>query len=129
MCLSGPDLNPIKYLWRDLKIAVQRHSPSNLTELEWNCREEWEKLPKYRSCQACSVILKKTRGYNRCQRCFNKVLSKGSEYLCKCVISRGVCTNTFLLLLCQNWFNCCFSLNQHELDQITELKISMFILS
>jgi hypothetical protein len=28
---------------------VQRHSPSNLTELERICREEWEKLHKY-SC-------------------------------------------------------------------------------
>jgi hypothetical protein len=43
-----PDLKPIKHLWRDLKIAVQQHSPSNLTELERICREEWEKLPKYR---------------------------------------------------------------------------------
>jgi transposase len=43
-----PDLNPIKHLWRDLKIAVQRRSPSNLTEIERICRVEWEKLPKYR---------------------------------------------------------------------------------
>ena len=28
---QSPDLNPIKHLWRDLKIAVQRRSPSNLT--------------------------------------------------------------------------------------------------
>ena len=41
------DLNPIKHLWGDL-IAVQQRSPSNLTELERICREEWEKLPKYR---------------------------------------------------------------------------------
>jgi hypothetical protein len=41
-------LNPIKHLWRDLKIALQRRSPSNLTELESFCREEWEKLPKYK---------------------------------------------------------------------------------
>jgi hypothetical protein len=41
------DLNPIEHFWRDLKKAVQR-SPSNLTELERLCREEWEKLPKYR---------------------------------------------------------------------------------
>ena len=41
-------MDPIKHLWRDLKITVQRHSPSNLTELERICREEWEKLPKYR---------------------------------------------------------------------------------
>uniref|UniRef100_A0AAZ3Q191 Tc1-like transposase DDE domain-containing protein n=1 Tax=Oncorhynchus tshawytscha TaxID=74940 RepID=A0AAZ3Q191_ONCTS len=32
------NLNPIEHLWRDLKIAVQRHSPSNLTELERICR-------------------------------------------------------------------------------------------
>ena len=43
-----PDLNRIAHLWRDLKIAIQRHSPSNLTELHRICREEWEKLPKYR---------------------------------------------------------------------------------
>ena len=35
-------------LWRDPKVAVQRRSPSNMTELERICREEWEKLPKYR---------------------------------------------------------------------------------
>jgi hypothetical protein len=34
-------LNPIKHLWRNLKIAVQQRSPSNLTELERVCREEW----------------------------------------------------------------------------------------
>jgi hypothetical protein len=39
------------------------------------------------TCQACSVIPKKTQGCNRCQRCLNKVLSKGSEYLCKCPIT------------------------------------------
>jgi hypothetical protein len=38
-------------------------------------------------CQAFSVIPKKTWGCNHCQRNFNKVLSKGSEYLCKCHIS------------------------------------------
>ena len=42
------DLNPIKLFWRDLKLAVQRRSPSNLTELERIYREEWEKFPKYR---------------------------------------------------------------------------------
>jgi hypothetical protein len=40
-------LNPIEDLWRDQKIAVQRRTPSNLTELERICRLEWEKLPKY----------------------------------------------------------------------------------
>ena len=34
---QSTDLNPIKHLWRDLKIAVQQLSPSNLTELEMIC--------------------------------------------------------------------------------------------
>ena len=33
---------------RNLKIALQRRSPSNLIELARICREEWEKLPQYR---------------------------------------------------------------------------------
>ena len=53
---QSPDL--MENLWRDL-IAVQRRYPSNLTELERICREEWEKLPQIQVCQACSVIPKK----------------------------------------------------------------------
>ena len=45
---QNSDLNPIEHLWRDLKIPVQRRSPSNMTELERICREEWENLSKYR---------------------------------------------------------------------------------
>jgi transposase len=45
---QSPDLNPIEHLWRDLKITVQQRSPSNWTELEGICREEEEKLSKYR---------------------------------------------------------------------------------
>ena len=39
--------------------------------------------PQIQVCQTCSIIPKKTRGCNRCQMRFNKILSKGSEYLCK----------------------------------------------
>ncbi len=35
-------------------------------------------------CKAWRIIPKKTCGCNWCQRCFNKVLSKGCEYLCTC---------------------------------------------
>ena len=45
---QSQDLNPIEHLCRDLKTAVQRHYLSKRTELERICREEWEKLPKYR---------------------------------------------------------------------------------
>jgi len=48
-CLSqSPDWNRIEYLWRDLKMAVHRRSPSKLRELETIRKEEWEKLPKDR---------------------------------------------------------------------------------
>uniref|UniRef100_A0A4W5Q5D3 Tc1-like transposase DDE domain-containing protein n=1 Tax=Hucho hucho TaxID=62062 RepID=A0A4W5Q5D3_9TELE len=45
---QSPDLNPIEHLWRDLKTAVHRLSPSKQTELERICRVEWKKLPRYR---------------------------------------------------------------------------------
>ena len=45
---QSPDLNPIEHLWKDLKVAVHRRFPSNFTELERMCKEEWEKLPKSR---------------------------------------------------------------------------------
>ena len=44
---QSPDLNPVKHLWRDLKMSVYRRS-SNLTELEWICSEERHKIPKSR---------------------------------------------------------------------------------
>jgi hypothetical protein len=50
---SSQSLNSIEHLWRDLKIAVQRCSPSNLTEFERICREECEKLSKYK----CAKLL------------------------------------------------------------------------
>uniref|UniRef100_A0A8C7RFJ4 Tc1-like transposase DDE domain-containing protein n=1 Tax=Oncorhynchus mykiss TaxID=8022 RepID=A0A8C7RFJ4_ONCMY len=40
---QSPDLNPIENLWKELKTAVHKCSPSNLTELELFCKEEWEK--------------------------------------------------------------------------------------
>ena len=45
---QSPDLNPFENLWKDLRIAVHRHSPSNFTEFEKTYKEEWEKIPKFR---------------------------------------------------------------------------------
>ena len=80
--LEWPCQSTIEHLWRDLKIAVHRHSQTILTELDRIFREEMGETPQIQVCQACSVISKKTQGCNGCQRFFNKVLSKGSEYLC-----------------------------------------------
>uniref|UniRef100_A0A8C1ZAS2 Transposase n=1 Tax=Cyprinus carpio TaxID=7962 RepID=A0A8C1ZAS2_CYPCA len=45
---QSPDLNPIEHLWRDLKMAVHQRLPTNLTELERICKEEWQRIPKSR---------------------------------------------------------------------------------
>ena len=43
-----PDLNIIENVWGDLKQAVHARKPSNLTELEMFCKEEWSKIPSTR---------------------------------------------------------------------------------
>jgi hypothetical protein len=69
---QSPDLNLIKHLWRDLKIAVQQCSPSNLIQLERIGREEWEKLPEYR----CAELL---ASY---PRRLDAVIAKGASTKC-----------------------------------------------
>jgi transposase len=45
---QSPDLNPIEYLWAELKKRVQARRPSNLTQLHNLCQEEWAKInPTY----------------------------------------------------------------------------------
>ncbi|KAI4881198.1 hypothetical protein NFI96_001860 [Prochilodus magdalenae] len=41
---QSPDLNPIKNLWKVLKIKVHMRCPKNLDDLEKICREEWAKI-------------------------------------------------------------------------------------
>ncbi|CDQ96800.1 unnamed protein product, partial [Oncorhynchus mykiss] len=50
---QSPDLNPIENLWKELKTAVHKCSPSNLTELELFCKEEWEKM----SVSRCAKLI------------------------------------------------------------------------
>ncbi len=42
---QSPDLNLIEMLWKDLKQAVHRRKPTNITEFKWFCTEEWAKIP------------------------------------------------------------------------------------
>ncbi|KAG2463250.1 TCB1 transposase, partial [Polypterus senegalus] len=56
---QSPALNPIKHLWRDLKMAVHRHFPSNMMELERCCKEEWVKLAKDRCAKLVASYSKR----------------------------------------------------------------------
>ncbi len=68
---QSPDLNPIEHLWRDLKMAVHQRLPSNLTELERICKEQWQRIPKSR-CEklVASIFPKKTHGCIKSKGCF-----------------------------------------------------------
>ncbi len=66
---QSPDLNPIEHLWRDLKMAVHQRLPSNLTELERICKEEWQRIPKSR-CENLLHLPKKTHGCIKSKGCF-----------------------------------------------------------
>ena len=58
MASQSPDLNIIENVWNDLKRAVARH-PSNLTQLETFCKEEWSAIPAARNQGFIS-------GYTKC---------------------------------------------------------------
>ena len=51
---QSPDLNPIKNLWRELKLRVAKRQPRNLKDLERICKEEWTKIPP----KICANLLK-----------------------------------------------------------------------
>uniref|UniRef100_A0AAZ3PRB3 Tc1-like transposase DDE domain-containing protein n=1 Tax=Oncorhynchus tshawytscha TaxID=74940 RepID=A0AAZ3PRB3_ONCTS len=41
---QSPDLNPIEHLWTELKKRVRARRPTNLTQLQQLCQEEWVKI-------------------------------------------------------------------------------------
>jgi transposase len=43
---QSPDLNPIEHIWKDLKIAVHQHSPSNRSEPERICKRRMGETPQ-----------------------------------------------------------------------------------
>jgi hypothetical protein len=82
------DLNPIEHLLKRPENGCAAMLPIQPDRTLDDLQIRMGETPQIQVRQTCSVIPKKTYGHNRCQRCFNKVLSKGSEYICKCDISR-----------------------------------------
>jgi hypothetical protein len=96
---SEPGLEPDR-------TSLERPENSCAATLPLQPDRAWEDLqrtmgetPQIQVCQACSVILKKTQCCNHCQRCFNKVLRKWSEFLCKCDISIFFCLQKHVIAL------------------------------
>ena len=81
---QSPDM--IEHLWRDLKRAVQHRSPSNLTKLERICREEWEKLPKYRCAKLVVSYPRKLNAVIAVKGASTKYLVKGMNIYVNCDI-------------------------------------------
>ncbi|MCI4379917.1 hypothetical protein PGIGA_G00233920 [Pangasianodon gigas] len=75
---QSPDLNPIENLWRDLKIAVHKRSPSNLTELELFCKEEWAKI----SLSRCAKLVETYPKRIAAKGGSTKYRLRGAEYKC-----------------------------------------------
>uniref|UniRef100_A0A8C5M8F6 Tc1-like transposase DDE domain-containing protein n=1 Tax=Leptobrachium leishanense TaxID=445787 RepID=A0A8C5M8F6_9ANUR len=50
---QSPDLNQIEILWSDLKRAVHRRWPHNLTDLDCFCNGEWANIAKSR----CAMLI------------------------------------------------------------------------
>uniref|UniRef100_A0AAY5KTD7 WW domain-containing protein n=1 Tax=Esox lucius TaxID=8010 RepID=A0AAY5KTD7_ESOLU len=57
---QSPDLNPFEHLWGDLKRAVHRRCPRNLTDLERFC-----KVYHLKMCHANRLLSKKTECCNK----------------------------------------------------------------
>ena len=53
---QSPDLNPIKNLWRELKLRVAKRQPRNLKDLERICKEERTKNPSQDLCKLAEKL-------------------------------------------------------------------------
>ena len=62
---QSPDINPIKNLWRELKLQVAKQEPRSLKDLERICKEEWTKIPP----KICDLMWKYDNKYIRFVRC------------------------------------------------------------
>uniref|UniRef100_A0AAZ3QI58 Tc1-like transposase DDE domain-containing protein n=1 Tax=Oncorhynchus tshawytscha TaxID=74940 RepID=A0AAZ3QI58_ONCTS len=76
---QSPDLNPIEYLWVELKKRARAKRPTNLTYLHQLCQEEWAKIhPTY-----CGKLVE---GYPKCLTQVKQFIGNATKYelsICK----------------------------------------------
>ena len=108
---QSPDLNSFEHLWRDLKIAVQWCSLSNLTEFERICREEWEKLRKYRCAKLVASNPRRLKAVITAKGAWTKYWINGLGYFIIIIFLNTfskISTKLFLLchyrVLCVDWW-------------------------
>ncbi len=97
---QSPDLNPFEHLWRDLKMAVHQRLPSNLTELERICKEEWQRIPKSRCEKLVASFPKRLMAVLNQKGASTKYWAKGlNTFRTHCMSHRAIKRiNRYLLL-------------------------------
>lgn len=74
---QSPDLNPIENLWNDLKTSVHKRSPSNLTELEQFCKEEWSNIATSRCAKLVETYPNRLKAVIKAKGGSTKYWNKG----------------------------------------------------
>uniref|UniRef100_A0AAR2L4R7 Tc1-like transposase DDE domain-containing protein n=1 Tax=Pygocentrus nattereri TaxID=42514 RepID=A0AAR2L4R7_PYGNA len=74
---QSPDLNPIEHLWGDLKRAVHRRCPRNLSDLEGFCKEEWANIATSRCATLIGSYPKRLSAVIKAKGAATKYLFKG----------------------------------------------------
>jgi len=106
---QSPDLNPIEHLWRDPKIYVHWWSPSNLTELERICEEEWQKIPQSRCAKLVASYRKRLEAVIAAKGASTKYWVKVNTYV-------NVIFQFFFFINFTDVFKILFSLCRYEVD-------------
>ncbi len=111
---QSPDLNPIEHLWRDPKNGCPPTLPSNLTELERICKEEWQEDPQIQVWKTCASF-PKSHGCIKSKGLLLLNTEKRVEYLGPCDISvflfnKSAKMSTILCFFCQYGVRVCVPL-------------------